>query len=238
LAYELWKIGARFAQLAGVVSVVAVFGELLAGPFRAIAGFFFDAANFCWDANETLLDLINLWNQLRWGTLINDVLDRVFWRWHQLRTDPWGFVNDMVRGLFWDWDSFRADPALYIRNRLTGRWPDLGPLFADPVSWLRTRLEYNLGLGVGFFADPLGAIRRWLYERYPILWGLFESPTTWLRSMLTVRMGISTDLLDNPTRWVWERTMDGVERYAASRVDWLVSIAADLINRAWSVRVP
>jgi hypothetical protein len=220
------------------VSIVAVFGELLASPFRAISSTLFDAAEFCWDANETLLQVINLWNDLRYGNLINDVLDRVFWRWSQLRSDPWGFVNDMVRGLFPGWDSLRADPALYIRNRLTGRWPDLSPLFADPLTWLRTRLEYNLGLGVGFFADPLGAIRRWLYERYPVLWGLFESPTTWLRSMLTVRMGVSVDLLDNPRAWVWRQFKEAVEAYAWSEIEWLLGTLGDLIEKSWDMRVP
>ena len=238
LAYRLWLLGARFASLAGAVSTVAVFGELLAAPFRAISSIFFDAANLCWDANETLLQVVNLWNDLRYGGLINDVLDRVFWRWSQLRTDPQGFVNDMVQGLFSGWAALRSDPALYLRNRLIDRWPDLGPLLKDPLTWLRTRLEYNLGLGVGFFADPLGAIRSWLYQRYPVLWGLFESPSTWLRSMLTVRMGVDVDLLDNPTAWVWTHVRESVERYAASYIDWIVDVAADLINRAWSTRVP
>lgn len=238
LAYELWKLGYQFTGLGAKVRVVAVFGELLATPFLAIASILFDAADFCWDANEVLLQVINLWNDLRYGNLINDVLDRVFWRWSQLRTDPWGFVNDMVRGLFSGWDSFRADPALYIRTRLVNRWPDLGPLFSDPRGWLRTTLEYNLGLGVGFFSDPLGAIRSWLYQRYPVLWGLFESPSTWLRSMLTVRLGVDVDLLDNPTAWVWRHIMESVERYAVSYVDWIVGVVADLVNRAWSVRVP
>ena len=236
LAYRLWLLGARFASLAGAVSMVAVFGELLASPFRAISSALFEAADFCWDANEVLLQIISLWNDLRYGTLINDVLERVFWRWSQLRTDPQGFVNDMMQGLFPGWTALRSDPALYLRNKLIDRWPDLGPLLRDPLTWLRTRLEYNLGLGVGFFADPLGAIRSWLYQRYPVLWGLFESPSTWLRSMLTVRMGVDVDFLDNPTVWVWRHVTVAVEDYAAAQIEWVVGIAADLISRAWRLK--
>lgn len=237
LAYRLWLLGARFASLAGAVSTVAVFGELLAAPFRAISSTLFDAAEFCWDANETLLQVINLWNDLRYGNLINDVLDRVFWRWSQLRSDPWGFVNDMVQGLFSGWAALRSDPALYIRTRLVNRWPDLGPLFTDPLTWLRTRLEYNLGLGVGFFADPLGAIKRWVYERYPVLKGLFETPTFWLRGQLTERLGVDRDFLDSPRAWVWRQVREAIEDYAADYIEWVVGVASDLIKRAWSARV-
>lgn len=237
LAYQLWMLGFNFTALAARVSLVAVFGDLLAEPFRTVASVLFDAANFCWEADGVLLGLIAFWNDLRYGNLINDLLQRVFWRWSQLRTDPYGFVNDMVAGLFPGWGAFRADPATYIRNRLIDRWPELGPLLRNPLDWLRTRLEYNLGLGAGFFSDPLGAIKGWFYNRYPSLRNFFEDPGYWLRTQLRTRWGVDLDLLDDPTAWAWRRLIDSVERYAVTYLDWLLRIVADLANRAWTTKV-
>ena len=237
LAYQLWMLGFNFTALAARVSLVAVFGDLLAEPFRTVASVLFDAADFCWEANGVLLDVVNLWNDLRYGNLVNDLIQRVFWLWSWLRSDPWGFVNEMVAGLFPGWDSLRADPATYIRDRLINRWTYLGPLLRTPLEWLRTRLEDNLGLGLGFFDDPLGAIRVWFYDTYPSLDGLFESPGYWLRTQLRARWGVDLDLLDDPTAWAWRRLIDSVERYAVTYLDWLLRIVADLANRAWTTKV-
>lgn len=236
LAYELWLLGTQFTALQARVLGVAVFGDLLAIPFGAIAHILYTASARCFDADRLLLDLQRFWHDLQWGYLINDLISRVFWWWDRLRSDPRGFVNDWISDLFPGWGHFRSDPRGYILDRIYDWYPELREFLRDPWGWLRVALEWRLGLGSGFFADPLGNIVGRIYARYPELQGAFADPTGWLRDQLVWRLGIEREFLDDPRAWVWEQLRYSIERNLQAHLHWLVGVVAETVSNVWGMK--
>lgn len=253
LGFRMEVISSRFYTLYQDIANVWMLGKWLAWPFYLLSVYFNNTRDKCWEADQSLVFAITWVTGLIEGTVIADILERIWYEFTFLRNDPIGWVRLKIDQVSGELQFLRNDPYGWMRSRLyaalpvfynllgnsgwwvynelSNRYPIIKDLVNDPWGFIRERV-----LGVFSWArelniNPTTSIIGWINSYVGWFWSFLWNPSQFIYNKLKQYNYDIYVLFTDPIRWIKEKvaTLLGMSSYE------LDTFIPSLIKRAFSI---
>jgi hypothetical protein len=223
-ANKLYDVSDTFYDLYDSTKNIYLIGYYLSGGFYTLYSITGWGAYYCWQAGNTLDDILNNWDWLVNQGGFKGMLDNISIVYSALRTNPAlfvaaelalastylydlvyypaTFVDTYIRALSAWYALLLDNPLLFIKSalRLVYYIPDW--LFNEPIYCAEYFLRLSVAWAGGFLDNPLGfIISRLTGYNYWIDW-LFNYPLWFVDYFIRQLNPMFGSLLDNPAMFI------------------------------------
>lgn len=252
LGFRMEVIATRFYNLYKDIIDVWLIGKWLGWPFYFLSVYFNNARDKCWEADQDLVNAKTWIKGLVEGSIIADILERIWYEFSFLRRDPVGWVKAKIDQVSGELRFLRQDPYGWIRSRLylalpvfysllgnsgwwvynelSNRYPIIRELVNDPWGFVRERV-----LGAFWWASYLQgnatyAVINWINGHVGWFWQFLNSPSGFILEKVKAYNYSSWQLFNDPVSWVKEKLASilGMRPYEMD------NFVSSLIKRAFS----
>jgi hypothetical protein len=233
MALRFQVISSRFNSLYENTRDIWLIGLHLSWPFYLLSTYFTKIANFCFQVDDKLVNVISWVKGIVEGDTLRQLLESLSFDLRYLLRDPFGWFLYRLDDISIIYRQLRDDPYGFIKNKLFASLPIFWDIIYNTRNWLFEKLREMSGDLVWFISNPFDYLRYALSALYNWFYLLDLDPVSAIIDWLSGRIWWFRDFLynpsnriiqfirdynwelsefiSNPIRWVKERVYDSLE---------------------------
>lgn len=252
LGFRMETISTRFYRLYQDIANVWMFGKWLSWPFYLLSVYFNSARDKCWESDQDLVYAITWVKGLVEGSIIADILERIWYEFTFLRNDPIGWVRLKIDQVSGELQFLRIDPYGWMRSRLyaafpvfynllgnsgwwvynelSNRYPEFSTFINNPWSYIKNKVLSQFWWARALDSNPVQLVINWINAQTGWFWDFIHNPSYFIYQRVRAYNWDLNILLTDPLRWFKEKLASALGMYPYEMDNFITS----LIKRAFS----
>lgn len=223
-------VAVRLGFLADGIKDIPIIGPLFFPTVDTLAIVIDDISLLVHEFEPQYLAVLAFVRDITGLTLLNDLIQRAFFEWNELRYTPRAWFHRKLIRVWPDYELFVNDPARMIEGWLTDRWFGLWDIIHDATGWVYEQLVTLWPAFRGFRDNPAYWVETWLVSRRPEFGRWLYYPQGWLKDTIIDILGLGEFDWNDPwgyITWQWKRKIEARHPYY---VNWIYDFGEHLLR--------